>query len=67
MKRAFSRKFNPKRRRPASARRNRLNRSIQIESLEDRRVLAVTAALTGGVLSIVGDAESNHIEISQTP
>ena len=39
-------------------------RRLEIETLEPRCVPAVTAALAGGVLAIVGDAARDHIRVS---
>src|SRR4051812_39634645 len=36
-----------------------------IENLEDRRLFAVTVAVTGGVLTITGDDSANFVEVKQ--
>ena len=36
-----------------------------IENLEDRRLFAATVAVTGGVLTITGDASANFVEVKQ--
>ena len=47
--------------------RRRGGRGLTLESLEDRRLLAVTASFsaTTGILSVVGDSSDNVIEISR--
>ena len=37
-----------------------------IENLEDRRLFAVTVAVTGGVLTITGDDGANLVDVRQT-
>jgi Ca2+-binding RTX toxin-like protein len=37
-----------------------------IENLEDRRLFAVTVAVTGGVLTITGDDSANFVEVRQS-
>jgi Ca2+-binding RTX toxin-like protein len=37
-----------------------------IENLEDRRLFAVTVAVTGGVLTITGDDGANFVDVRQT-
>ncbi len=41
------------------------HRALVFEAFEDRRVMAVTAALTNGVLQIQGDSSNNTITLSQ--
>ncbi len=45
----------------------RSSRRMEVEMLENRKLLAVTASFSpaGGLLSIIGDAQDNNIEISR--
>lgn len=57
------------RRRPAATRKNHSYRVRGIESLEDRRLLAVTASFssTFQLLTVVGDGFDNNINIAREP
>ena len=41
-------------------------RQLDLENLENRSLLAVSASFFNGLLSVVGDAQSNNIEISRS-
>ena len=45
--------------------RNQKRRAHSYSSLEDRRLLAVSATLSGGTLSLYGDAEDNTVNVQQ--
>jgi Ca2+-binding RTX toxin-like protein len=43
------------------------NRTLAVEALDERINLAVTATFSSGVLSIIGDAANNTIEVTRAP
>src|SRR5690242_8466350 len=44
--------------------RSKLRRRLFMESLEDRRLLAIAGDLTGGLLKFTGDAGANQLSVA---